>query len=196
MRSKKDQGQFCPTYSPTRAVREFEHARFEIEMAAHGNGAFFTRHRDTFVREKLDTHRVVSMVYYFHSIPKAFSGGHLRFHSLTASGEGGHTLDIESVNVTAVFFLSWFPHEVVPIACPSQRFMNSRFAINCWIHANKTDRPSGAKYRNRCQYRSIALTCDSDRQRLRQSRERAQGCPQFEVLERRLNLCLLPDVLL
>src|SRR5712691_11340635 len=35
----------------------FEPAGFEIEMVAHGHGAFFTRHIDTFVKVKTPTHR-------------------------------------------------------------------------------------------------------------------------------------------
>jgi SM-20-related protein len=118
----------------------FEPARFEVEMVAHGNGAFFARHQDTFVGQHTGIDRRISMVYYFHAIPKAFSGGHLRLYALTQSGEGDTYVDIEPVNDTAVFFLSWFPHEVLPVACPSGNFMDSRFAINLWIHANRSPR--------------------------------------------------------
>lgn len=116
----------------------FEPARFEVEMVAHGHGAFFKRHKDTFVKRKSQpTHRVISMVYYFHAVPKAFSGGILRLHSMAADCQDGTYVDVEPTLDTAVFFLSWFPHEVSPVACPSGRFMDSRFAINCWIHLRK-----------------------------------------------------------
>jgi Rps23 Pro-64 3,4-dihydroxylase Tpa1-like proline 4-hydroxylase len=78
---------------------------------------------------------VISAVYYFHTLPKAFSGGALRLHSLAASGKLGTFVDVEPDCDTLIFFPSWFPHEVLPVHCPSGRFMDSRFAINCWVHA-------------------------------------------------------------
>jgi SM-20-related protein len=125
----------------------FEPAGFEIEMVAHGHGAFFTQHIDTFVKATtVPTHRVISMVYYFHALPKAFSGGILRLHSIAASGREGTYVDIEPVSDTAVFFLAWFPHEVSPVACPSLGLMDSRFAINCWVHKkNRKTAPSAAE---------------------------------------------------
>jgi Rps23 Pro-64 3,4-dihydroxylase Tpa1-like proline 4-hydroxylase len=110
----------------------FEPAQFETEMAAHGDGAFFSRHIDMIVNPvKSDTQRVLSMVYYFHKIPQPFSGGILRLYSL-ADGPGAH-IDVEPACDSAVFFQSWFPHEVLRITCPSGRFADSRFAINCWL---------------------------------------------------------------
>jgi len=113
--------------------RPFEPARFETEMAAHSDGAFFSRHIDLLVNPaKADTQRVLSMVYYFHKLPPPFSGGILRLYSL--ADKGGVHVDVEPVCDSAVFFPSWFPHEVLRINCPSASFADSRFAINCWIH--------------------------------------------------------------
>jgi SM-20-related protein len=109
--------------------------KFEIEMVAHGDGAFFSRHIDT--RTKTEgpvSHRIISAVYYFYALPKAFTGGVLRLHSLEASGQQGTFIDIEPDYDTLVFFPSWFPHEVLPVHVPSNQFLDSRFAINCWIH--------------------------------------------------------------
>lgn len=111
----------------------FEPAAFEIEMAAHGDGAFFSRHIDMVVNpEKSDSQRVLSMVYYFHSMPPAFSGGVLRLYSLADGPDAAH-VDVEPVCDSAVFFPSWFPHEVLRISCPGGGFADSRFAINCWL---------------------------------------------------------------
>ena len=109
--------------------------QFEIEMVAHGDGAFFTQHVDLATDDRqLESDRVISCVYYFHAVPKAFSGGVLRLHSLGASGRPGTFVDIEPLSDTMVYFPSWFPHEVLPVSCPSGCFIDSRFAINCWIH--------------------------------------------------------------
>jgi SM-20-related protein len=54
----------------------FEPGRLEVEMVAHGDGAFFTEHCDTVVDgRKLAVSRIISAVYYFHRLPKSFSGG-------------------------------------------------------------------------------------------------------------------------
>jgi SM-20-related protein len=115
----------------------FEPDQFELEMVAHGDGAFFARHRDTGMQSNKLGGRAISAVYYFHRLPKSFSGGVLRLHSIASSGKDGSFIDIEPTNDTLVFFVSWFPHEVLPVACPSGLFEDSRFAINCWVHRSK-----------------------------------------------------------
>jgi Rps23 Pro-64 3,4-dihydroxylase Tpa1-like proline 4-hydroxylase len=105
----------------------------EVEFVAHGDGAFFERHIDTRLDQKAEG-RLISAVYYFHALPKAFSGGVLRIHSLAASGQPGTFVDITPDYDTLVFFPSFFPHEVLPVRCASGKFLDSRFAINFWIH--------------------------------------------------------------
>ena len=113
----------------------FTPSRFELELVAHGDGAFFSRHIDTATQYAGPaSHRIISAVYYFYRVPKAFTGGVLRIHSLAASGQQGTFVDVEPEFDMLVFFPSWFPHEVLPVACPGGHFMESRFAINCWIH--------------------------------------------------------------
>jgi predicted 2-oxoglutarate/Fe(II)-dependent dioxygenase YbiX len=117
----------------------FERTGLEVEMVAHGDGAFFTQHVDTVTgdsdgRNPNRASRVVSMVYYFCRTPARFSGGKLRLHSMAASGAPGTYVDIAPENDTAVFFPSWFSHEVLPVVCDSGEFMDSRFAINCWVY--------------------------------------------------------------
>jgi asparagine synthetase B (glutamine-hydrolysing) len=47
--------------------------------------------------------------------------------------------DIEPIHNSLLMFPSWAPHEVMPVNCPSQRFIDSRFAINCWVHRERPD---------------------------------------------------------
>jgi Rps23 Pro-64 3,4-dihydroxylase Tpa1-like proline 4-hydroxylase len=116
----------------------FTPSKLELEMAAHGDGAFYALHKDTRTRQEDSTsHRVISAVYYFHAMPKAFSGGVLRLHSLGASGQPGTFIDVEPRNDTLAFFPSWFFHEILPVVSPDGRFEDSRFAINCWVHRAK-----------------------------------------------------------
>ncbi len=116
----------------------FEPMAFEMLISAYGDGAFYTRHVDSYVGAVSEpSDRTITMVYYFHTLPKAFSGGILRLHSLAASGRDGSFVDVEPVSDSAVFFPSWFPHEVLPVSCPGGGFMDSRFAITCMIHKQR-----------------------------------------------------------
>lgn len=127
-------GQILPRVCKALGSNGFAPESFETEMVAHGHGAFFGRHIDTLTGAGSDpASRVISMVYYFCATPARFSGGQLRLHSLAATGEDGTFIDIEPVNDTAIFFPSWFPHEVLPVICGSRKFADSRFAINCWL---------------------------------------------------------------
>jgi SM-20-related protein len=117
--------------------KPFIPSKIEVELVAHGDGAFFERHIDTITRlDHLGRSRIISAVYYFHAMPKAFSGGVLRIHSLAASGQEGTFVDIAPDCDTLVFFPSFFPHEVLPVKCASGQFLDSRFAINLWIHGS------------------------------------------------------------
>jgi SM-20-related protein len=114
----------------------FELYTIELELVAHGDGAFFGRHIDTYTGLVADVgyQRVLSAVYYFHFQPKAFSGGALRLFALAApAGKDVEFLDIEPEHDTLVVFPSWVPHEVRMVSCPSGSFVDSRFAINCWF---------------------------------------------------------------
>lgn len=122
-------------------VRPFEIGRIELELVAHNDGAHFVRHRDTLVggsRAPAErgghADRIVSGVYYFFAEPKAFSGGELRLHAFASAGSGEEWIDIEPAQNSLVVFPSLAPHEVLKVSCPSRRFADSRFAVNCWFY--------------------------------------------------------------
>lgn len=110
--------------------------KFELELVAHNDGAFYKRHIDTRTAGNTDRIRVLSAVYYFHAEPKAFSGGALRLYAIGDPTKKTF-VDIKPTHNTLLVFPSWAPHEVMPVSCPSKRFADSRFAINCWVHRNK-----------------------------------------------------------
>ena len=116
-------------------IAPFDPARVELEMVVHGDGAFFSRHEDIVIRPGMTSYRVISAVYYFHRLPKSFSGGVLRIHPI--GGRHASFVDIEPANDKLIFFPSWVPHEVMPVVCPSGKFQDSRFAINCWVYAEE-----------------------------------------------------------
>ncbi len=114
-------------------IPPFDLAGLSLELAAHGDGAFYRRHIDTFIgKHRTATDRVFTGVYYFHAEPKAFTGGELRLFSLLGVDDGGTSIDIEPMNDSLLLFPAWVPHEVRPISCPGGLFAQSRFAINCW----------------------------------------------------------------
>jgi SM-20-related protein len=115
-------------------IKPFVPSKIEVQLVAHGDGAFFVRHIDTLTHRE-GRRRIISAVYYFHALPKAFSGGVLRLHSPAASGQQCTFVDIAPDYDTLVFFPSFFPHEVLPVKCASGRFLDSRFAINFWIRS-------------------------------------------------------------
>jgi len=47
-------------------------------------------------------------------------------------------VNIEPGRNGPLMFPSWAPHEVMPVNCPSGRFADSRFAINCWVYRRKS----------------------------------------------------------
>ena len=125
-------------------IATFAIDRFEIDMVSHNDGDFFSRHIDIGRGQyRWETTRIVSMVYYFHAQPKGFAGGALRFHPYVRTSANEHKfVDIEPINNRLVAFGSTMPHEVMPISCPSRRFADSRFSINCWVHAVRKQTPA------------------------------------------------------
>ena len=122
-------------------VTPFEPSAIELEMVASNDGAIFKRHTDTFTGDQRDgSDRLLSAVYYFHTEPKAFSGGALRFYPFpfVAEDSDSNFDDVQPEQNTLVAFPSWALHEVLPVSCPSRRFSDSRFSVNCWALRNIT----------------------------------------------------------
>lgn len=115
----------------------------ELELVAHNDGAHFALHGDLYTGEgSARGDRMLSAVYYFHRMPKAFSGGCLRLHRIGAV-PGDMGVDIAPDHNSLVAFPSWAPHEVLTVRCPSGVFGDSRFAVNCWAYRARRRRSSG-----------------------------------------------------
>ncbi len=106
--------------------------QLELEIAAHGDGAFFKPHIDMRIGETGD--RVLSAVYYMHSNPKGFSGGELKIYPLEIMPGDDEPVVLEPKHNSLLIFQSYVHHEVLPVVCPGATFRDYRFAINCWIH--------------------------------------------------------------
>ena len=109
----------------------------EMQLTAHNHGDYYKIHNDAAPGE--DTwNRVLTYVYYFYQEPKGFYGGELRLYNTLVQNENyviqDHFQTIEPKNNSIVFFDSRCKHEVMPVICPSQKFRDSRFTVNGWIH--------------------------------------------------------------
>lgn len=108
----------------------------DAQLTAHNDNNFYKMHNDNAAGPAQS--RVLTYVYYFNQSPKAFTGGELRIYDRSIengyryAGEGFKT--IEPADNSMVFFESGEYHEVMPVSCPSLKFMDSRFTINGWVH--------------------------------------------------------------
>lgn len=131
---------------------EFPIANVDIQITASNDGDFFKVHRDNSSIEPLDIPlREVSYVYYFHTEPKAFSGGQLRLYNSKdgelQNSEKQSAKTITPQQNTLVLFPSLYDHEVMPVRCPTGKFANSRFTVNGWVireatATDETDQPA------------------------------------------------------
>ncbi|MEO1802338.1 MAG: 2OG-Fe(II) oxygenase, partial [Cyanobacteria bacterium J06629_2] len=114
---------------------EFFISHVEMQMTAHNDGCFYKVHSDA-GSAKTQT-RELTYVYYFYKEPKAFTGGELKIYDTQMVGEKFIQRDnskiVEPRNNSIVFFNSRCKHEVLPIACPSRQFDDSRFTLNGWL---------------------------------------------------------------
>lgn len=111
----------------------FEPELQDLSLVAHCDGHLFKRHIDTATghnRGITTGDRVLSLVYYVHRTPRAFSGGNLVMHALI--GEERSEV-IEPRHDRLVAFSSMAPHEVEPISLPGNDFAGARFAVVGWF---------------------------------------------------------------
>jgi SM-20-related protein len=122
--------------------RPFEVEFVELELAAHGDGAFFAGHTDIAIGagrkplggdSKSGQDRLISAVYYFHGEPKRFAGGNLRLYGFGDYDASGEFVEFEPLQNSLVVFPSWVRHEVNLVSCPGCGFEDYRFAVNAWL---------------------------------------------------------------
>ncbi len=113
----------------------FTITQIEAQLTAHNDQHYYKVHNDNGSPDTAT--RELTYVYYFYRDPKPFTGGELRIYDSQIKNnyyvKAPTFQDVEPRNNSIVFFLSRYMHEVLPIACPSQAFADSRFTINGWI---------------------------------------------------------------
>jgi SM-20-related protein len=111
---------------------------FDAEISATNDGDFFGPHRDV---DEANATRELAFVYYFHREPKLFSGGELRIYE---EGSWEHDAIVPGQNFM-VLFRAGTIHEVSAVHCPSGEFADSRFALNGWIHCDRSAQPANSR---------------------------------------------------
>jgi Rps23 Pro-64 3,4-dihydroxylase Tpa1-like proline 4-hydroxylase len=114
---------------------EFPIADVEAQITASNDGDFFRVHNDN-AQEPLET-REITFVYFFHREPKAYRGGELVIYDSRYEG-GEYIAQEERTTIVPqqnqlVVFPSSLLHEVRPVECASQKFLDSRFTVNGWL---------------------------------------------------------------
>jgi hypothetical protein len=102
-------------------------AQIELLGQAYNDGGSFRKHSDADAGGP-NWQRRLSGIYYVHAQPRKFEGG-----SLVVYDRHGTPHRVEPDHNSAVFFPRDLVHEVLPVACTSKAFEDSRFAINIWI---------------------------------------------------------------
>lgn len=111
-------------------IPAFDAKTVEIELAAHGDGAHFHRHIDTFVVcARARYRRILTLVLYLHRRPRGFTGGEVRTYALG----GSEVMDITPEHNMLAAWPSFSAHSVERVSCPSGAFADRRFAINMFI---------------------------------------------------------------
>lgn len=121
----------------------FPISHVDIQVTASNDGDFFKVHQDNSSADPVDiSRREISFVYYFHSEPKAFTGGQLKLYNSqdgkVQQAKKRTTQTITPRQNALVLFPSSYDHEVLPVRCPSRKFVNSRFTVNGWIIRQET----------------------------------------------------------
>ena len=112
-------------------VAGFSPSSFEMEIAAHGDGARFVRHIDTFTAANRGSGpRVLTLILYLNRRPKPYSGGAIRMHPLDGPG----AREIVPEHNLLVAFPAIAPHSVQTVHSAGNVFADRRFAVNIWIH--------------------------------------------------------------
>jgi Rps23 Pro-64 3,4-dihydroxylase Tpa1-like proline 4-hydroxylase len=119
---------------PICKFREFDSVQIQVSRYG-GESQFYTWHIDRMINSPNPDGRIVSIVYYFHKLPKSFSGGELCLtNGMSYAGKivaQGQTVEIEPINNRLVIFSSRTVHSVKPTSSPPN-FDDGRFSANIW----------------------------------------------------------------
>jgi Rps23 Pro-64 3,4-dihydroxylase Tpa1-like proline 4-hydroxylase len=132
---------------PRLQVAPFAVGEVELQMTVHRSGGFYKIHQDS--GKEQSGGRRVSYVYYFHRLPKRFTGGDLLLYDTNVE-DGMYAAAftrIEALDNSIVFFPSAYCHQVTTVHCETEDFGDSRFTLNGWfipLDSRETERGAAA----------------------------------------------------
>lgn len=102
-----------------------------VQLTSHLNGDFYGLHNDA---GETAPGRKLSYVYYFHSQPKAFTGGDLHLYDTNEKDEkcGNSYTCITPLHNRLIVFPSQFFHQVTTVQLEDNLDANGRHSINGW----------------------------------------------------------------
>ena len=116
-------------------VGELDLDRIELQVTAHGDGAYFRPHTDASLAA--NARRELSFVLYFRLRADGFSGGDLKLFD-ASEAQKRYTSEsftcIEPDDNSLILFPSRCVHEVSPVHMAAQPLSAGRFSLNGWIH--------------------------------------------------------------
>ncbi len=123
------------TVWPYLPIIPFHPTTKEIQLTMHHNGEFFKIHKDT-LSAGFGINRKITFVYYFHSVPKKYSGGELLLYDTNTSNDTFTCkyTRLSPLNNSIVIFLSSFYHQVTPLISEGESIEDGRLTLNGWIH--------------------------------------------------------------
>ncbi len=106
----------------------------ELQVTRHGDGGFFSVHTDAAATPDRPTWaRHLTFIYYFHRLPRCFTGGDLLLFDAAAGGDLSFTR-IDPTHNSLVLFQSTQLHTVTRVHCPSDDPLDGRWTVNGWLH--------------------------------------------------------------
>jgi hypothetical protein len=126
-----------PSVLPRLQVQPFAIDVLDVQLRAYLDGHFYKAHMDAPANSPIVNRRVLNYVYYFHRLPKPYSGGELLVFDTDVEADkftkSRFTRVVPEDN-SIIFFVPNFYHCVLPVRCPSKDFSDSRFVINGHIY--------------------------------------------------------------
>lgn len=110
----------------------------ELQVTGHGDGGYFQIHRDTASNPAAPAWgRYLTFIYYFHQVPRLFTGGDLLLFDPPSAGQFDFTR-IDPLHNSLIFFQSHHFHTVTRVQCPSDDLLQGRWTVNGWLHRAET----------------------------------------------------------
>ncbi|WP_395828489.1 2OG-Fe(II) oxygenase [Elstera sp.] len=123
---------------PRLGLAPFAVGKRELQVTGHSDGGFFSVHSDASANPAAPSWaRHLTFIYYFHRLPRRFSGGDLLLFDPPGGGDLSFTR-IDPTHNSLVLFQSRQMHTVTQIHSAATDPLDGRWTVNGWLHRAKT----------------------------------------------------------